>query len=189
MKVNMDLHFAWILYTVIISYNCQRHVICMKSKIITVYIIKQKTLDLIQLYISDSGNNGRCPLGWMAVWPLRNHSLSSTLLLAILDTVCWGWQLSSHWEHHCFMFCPVWFGFTLYITWIKYSFYNVHFVYCIFCLVYSIFYFSVVIAVIGLCGSRPSYTQHIYWYYYITLILVYQCTQCTTHQGITSKSK
>jgi hypothetical protein len=24
-----------------------------------------------------------------------------------------------------------------------------------------------------LCGSRPSYTQHIYWYYYITLILVY----------------
>jgi hypothetical protein len=24
-----------------------------------------------------------------------------------------------------------------------------------------------------LCGSRPSYTQHIYWYYCITLILVY----------------
>jgi hypothetical protein len=24
-----------------------------------------------------------------------------------------------------------------------------------------------------LCGSRPSYTQHIYWYYYITLIVVY----------------
>jgi hypothetical protein len=31
-----------------------------------------------------------------------------------------------------------------------------------------------------LCGSRPSYTQHIYWYYYIILILVYHSVQYST---------